>query len=58
MQKCVNINFKEVGMINPCLVKELDKEDKTKFCYFHKSHGHNIDEFVYLNDLIDELIKK
>lgn len=32
--------------------------DKTKYCYFHKDHGHDIDDYHTLKDKIVFLIRK
>lgn len=56
-QQCANINFKEVSMKNPYLVKELTKTDISNYSLFHKSCDHNINECIHLKYEIEEMIK-
>lgn len=58
LKDCDNINSKKVGIRNHYPIKESARTDKTWFCHLHKSHGHNMDEYVHLKDTIDELINK
>lgn len=54
----MNMEFKEVETMNSYLVRESSQKNKSKYCRFHKSHDHNTNDYIQLNDLIEGLIKK
>lgn len=58
LEECTNTKFKEVKVRYPLLNKDLAWMYKLRFCRFHKSHKHNMDECVHLKDSIKNLINK
>ena len=43
----------------PAKIKsDREKRDKSKFCYFHKDHGHRTQDCISLRDHIEALIRK
>ncbi|GAU40689.1 hypothetical protein TSUD_88350 [Trifolium subterraneum] len=50
--------FKSAGIRFPKQLPAKPNVDKKKFCRFHKSHGHVIDDCVHLKDAIEILIQK
>ena len=37
---------------------DLDKRDNTKYCEFHRDHGHQTDDFIQLRKEIEYLIRR
>lgn len=46
-----------VGIKNPYFVRECARTNKSKYYCFHKSHDHNTNDWIKLNDAIEVLIK-
>lgn len=47
-----SIEFKEVGIKNPYLVKESFRTDKSKYYHFQKSHIYNTNDCIHQKDAI------
>ncbi|MCI41400.1 hypothetical protein A2U01_0062633, partial [Trifolium medium] len=41
----------------PREIRENSRTDKNKFCRYHKSPGHDIEDCIQLKDAIEDLIK-
>lgn len=54
----MNIEFKEVGIMNPNLVRESAKTVKSKYSRLHKTHDHDTNECICIKDINQELIKR
>lgn len=53
-----NNEFKEFIIRKPYQIQEFAQTAKPRYYYFHKSHGHNSNEYVHLKKIIEEQIKK
>ncbi|PNX61428.1 hypothetical protein L195_g060659, partial [Trifolium pratense] len=51
-------DFKKAGIHFPRQQPLKANTDKTKFCRYHKSHGHVTEDCVHLKDAIEILIQK
>ncbi|MCI58613.1 hypothetical protein A2U01_0079868, partial [Trifolium medium] len=49
--------FKNVGIKFPKQVPPKPYHDKSKYCRYHKSHGHVTEECIHLKDAIEILIR-
>jgi len=58
LQECFNTEFKEDDIKSPQLLKESTRTDKTKYCHYHWSRGHDTKECYQLQEAIEEFIKK
>lgn len=56
-QGCFKTKFRNNEIQPPYLVREIHRNDKSKYCRFHKSHNHNIGDCIQLKDAIEKLIK-
>lgn len=50
--------LEEVGIRNPYPVRGYSQTHKSKYCCFHKIHGHNTNSCIQLKDAKEGLIKK
>lgn len=57
MSECINAKFKQEKVCFPRQTPNKPNTDKTKYCKFHQSHGHNTEECVHLKDAIGILIR-
>lgn len=53
-----NTEFKDAGIKAPAPLKEIPRRDKSKYCRFHISSGHNTEKKFQLKDAIEDQIKK
>ncbi|CAJ2637946.1 unnamed protein product [Trifolium pratense] len=51
-------DFKKAGIDFPRQQPMKENTDRTKFCRYHKSHGHVTEDCVHLKDAIEILIQK
>ena len=57
LTECANSEFKQANVRFPKQLPTRSNTDKTKYCRFHKSHGHNTDDCIHLKDAIEILIR-
>ncbi|XP_058723609.1 uncharacterized protein LOC131595302 [Vicia villosa] len=58
LTECKNTEFKNSNVRPPKPNPTRPGTDKSKYCKYHKSHGHLTDECIHLKDAIDTLIKE
>ncbi|MCI24674.1 hypothetical protein A2U01_0045860, partial [Trifolium medium] len=58
LHECINAEFDHADIRFPREIKESSRTDKTKYCRFHRSHKHEIQECIQLKDAIEDLIKQ
>ncbi|XP_058724210.1 uncharacterized protein LOC131595762 [Vicia villosa] len=58
LSDCQNAEFKKSNIRPPKSNPTRPGTDKSKYCKYHKSHGHMTDECVHLKDAIETLIKE
>ncbi|MCI02903.1 hypothetical protein A2U01_0023937, partial [Trifolium medium] len=57
LHDCLNAEFADAGIRPPREIRENSRTDKSKFCRYHKSVGHDTEDCIQLKDAIEELIK-
>ncbi|MCH87871.1 hypothetical protein A2U01_0008752 [Trifolium medium] len=57
LQDCLNTKFADAGIRPPREIRENSRKDKSKFCRYHKSAGHDTEDCIQLKDAIEDLIK-
>lgn len=57
LRECLDKEFKEAGITSPKPLGETVKTDKTRYCRYHQSCGHNTDDCYQLHDAIEEIIR-
>ncbi|XP_058726232.1 uncharacterized protein LOC131597555 [Vicia villosa] len=58
LAECKNNDFKNSNVRPPKSNPTRPGTDKSKYCKYHKSHGHLTDECIHLKDSIETLIKE
>jgi hypothetical protein len=56
--ECYNSEFKEANIKFPKQVPAKPGQDKTKWCRYHRAHGHVTEECIHLKDAIEILIRQ
>ncbi|MCH95294.1 hypothetical protein A2U01_0016269 [Trifolium medium] len=57
LQDCLNTEFADTAIRPPREIRENSRTDKSKFCRYHKSAGHDNEDCIQLKDPIEDLIK-
>ncbi|XP_058755191.1 uncharacterized protein LOC131628374 [Vicia villosa] len=58
LNECVNAEFRTGKVRFPKTLPARPNMDKSKFCRFHKGHGHNTENCIHLKDAIEILIRE
>jgi hypothetical protein len=58
LTECYNSEFKEGGIKFPKQAPAKPGQDKTKWCRYHRAHGHVTKECIHLKDAIEALIRQ
>ncbi|XP_058762717.1 uncharacterized protein LOC131636086 [Vicia villosa] len=58
LNKCANAEFQTSKVRFPKSMPGRPNMDKSKFCRFHKGHGHNTEDCIHLKDAIEILIRE
>ncbi|XP_058734285.1 uncharacterized protein LOC131606015 [Vicia villosa] len=58
LAECQNTDFKKSNIRPPKSNPARPGTDKSKYCKYHKSHGHLTEECIHLKDAIETLIKE
>ncbi|XP_058764885.1 uncharacterized protein LOC131638342 [Vicia villosa] len=58
LNECANAEFQTGKVRFPKSLPVLPNVDKSKFCRFHKGHGHNTEDCIHLKDAIEILIRE
>ncbi|XP_058766513.1 uncharacterized protein LOC131640126 [Vicia villosa] len=58
LAECINAEFRNSNIRPPKPNPSRPGTDKSKYCKYHKSHGHLTDECIHLKDAIETLIKE
>jgi hypothetical protein len=58
LTECYNAEFKEANIKFPKQVPTKPAQDKTKWCRYHRAHGHVTEECIHLKDAIEVLIRQ
>ncbi|XP_058760264.1 uncharacterized protein LOC131633581 [Vicia villosa] len=58
LAECINAEFRNSNIRPPKPNPSRPGTDKSKYCKYHKSHGHLTDECIHLKDTIETLIKE
>ncbi|XP_058771905.1 uncharacterized protein LOC131645248 [Vicia villosa] len=58
LNECPNPEFPTGNVRFPKSPPARPNVDKSKFCIFHKGHGHNTEDCIYLKDAIEILIRE
>ncbi|XP_058765481.1 uncharacterized protein LOC131638974 [Vicia villosa] len=58
LNECVSNEFKKAGICPPRPTAAKPRTDKSKFCRYHKSHGHTTEDCIHLKDAIEGLIRE
>ncbi|MCH97983.1 gag-pol polyprotein [Trifolium medium] len=58
LQECLNTEFADAGIRPPKELRENPRTDKSKFCKYHRSAGHDTEDCIQLKEAIEELIKQ
>ncbi|XP_058786759.1 uncharacterized protein LOC131661292 [Vicia villosa] len=58
LNEWANIEFQTGNVRFPKSMSARPNMDKSKFCRFHKGHGHNIEDCIHLKDAIEILIRE
>src|SRR3954468_9839273 len=58
LNDCQNAEFKKSNIRPPKSNPTRPGTDKSKYCKYHKSHGHLTDQCIHLKDAIETLIKE
>ncbi|XP_058759870.1 uncharacterized protein LOC131633170 [Vicia villosa] len=58
LNECVNAEFQTGKVRFPKSMPARPNVDKSKFCHFHKGHGHNTEDCIHLKDAIEILIRE
>jgi hypothetical protein len=56
LTECYNSEFKEGVLKFPKQAPAKPDQDKTKWCMYHRAHGHVTEECIHLKDAIEALI--
>ncbi len=57
LEECLHTEFKEAGIKLPSRLKQRPDTDKTKYCLWHRSNGHNTEDCFQLKDVVKQLIQ-
>ncbi|MCI31892.1 hypothetical protein A2U01_0053104, partial [Trifolium medium] len=57
LQEYINAEFADAGIHPPKELRESPRTDKSKFCKYHRSVGHETEDCIQLKDVIEDLIK-
>ncbi|MCH80822.1 hypothetical protein A2U01_0001596 [Trifolium medium] len=58
LQDCINTEFADAGIQPPKELRENPRTDKSKFCRYHRSTGHETEDCIQLNDTIENLVRR
>ncbi|XP_058761739.1 uncharacterized protein LOC131635149 [Vicia villosa] len=58
LNECANAEFQTGKVRFPKTMPARPNMDKSKFCRFHKGHGHNTEDCIHLKDAIEILIRE
>ncbi|XP_058726740.1 uncharacterized protein LOC131598126 [Vicia villosa] len=58
LNECANAEFQTGKVCFPKTMPAQPNVDKSKFCRFHKGHGHNTEDCIHLKDAIEILIRE
>ncbi|XP_058741225.1 uncharacterized protein LOC131613585 [Vicia villosa] len=58
LNECANAEFQTGKVRFPKTMLARPNMDKSKFCRFHKGHGHNTEDCIHLKDAIEILIRE
>ncbi|XP_058784255.1 uncharacterized protein LOC131659027 [Vicia villosa] len=58
LNECANAEFQTGKVRFPKSLPARPNMDKSKFCRFHKGHGHNTEDCIHLKDAIEILIRE
>ncbi|XP_058760613.1 uncharacterized protein LOC131633953 [Vicia villosa] len=58
LNECADAKFQTGKIRFPKTVHARPNMDKSKFCRFHKGHGHNTEDCIHLKDAIEILIRE
>ncbi|XP_058752393.1 uncharacterized protein LOC131625557 [Vicia villosa] len=58
LNECANAEFQTGKVRFPKTMPARPNMDKSKFCRFHKGHGHNTEDCIHMKDAIEILIRE
>jgi hypothetical protein len=58
LAECYDTEFREGNIKFPKQVPAKPEQDKTKWCRYHRAHGHVTEECIQLKDAIEALIRQ